>query len=276
MTFSFSHYKKQLELPVSIAPLVIFRIVFGALLFFMAIRTLALGWVDKFYIAPSFYFKFYAFEWVQPFGMPIIYLLFIAMIFSALAIMLGAFYRISSFLFFIIFTYFELLDVTHYLNHYYLISLLAFLMCWLPANRAYSIDVWRNKALHIETVPAWTILIIQLQLSLVYFFAGLAKLQTDWLLDAQPLRIWLSRQSNFPLIGPLLTWPIVAYLCSWFGAIFDLTIPFWLKWKKSRPLAYIFVVGFHIATGLLFNIGIFPWLMMALTLIFFSEFWPYF
>ena len=61
---------------------------------------------------------------------------------------------------------------------------------------------------------------------------------------------------------------------SWGGFAFDLTIPLWLLWKRSRPLAYLAVVGFPAATGLLFNIGMFPWVMIALTPIFFDASWP--
>ena len=39
---------------------------------------------------------------------------------------------------------------------------------------------------------------------MVYVFAGLAKLNADWLLDAQPLRIWLAARSDLPIVGPLL------------------------------------------------------------------------
>ncbi|MEM7119610.1 MAG: HTTM domain-containing protein, partial [Chloroflexota bacterium] len=48
------------------------------------------------------------------------------------------------------------------------------------------------------------------------------------------------------------------------------TIPFWLSWRRSRPFAYLVVIGFHAMTGLLFNIGVFPWIMIAVTLVFFD------
>jgi hypothetical protein len=107
-------------------------------------------------------------------------------------------------------------------------------------------------------------------LGLVYFFAGLAKLNPDWLLEAMPLRYWLPAHTHLPVIGPFLDKTWVAYLFCWFGAFYDLTIPFFLAWRKSRVLAYITVVVFHVMTAVLFQIGMFPYIMIASTLIFFS------
>jgi hypothetical protein len=257
----------------SISPLISFRILFGLLMFLALTRNLVMGFVHKFYIEPNFFFKYYGFEWVQPLGTNLTFVLYFLLIASSLGIMLGAFYRFSSILFFLLFTYFELIDLTHYLNHYYLISLLSFLLIFLPANRSSSIDVFLNPSIIQERIPRWCILLIQYQLALVYFFAGIAKLQPDWLLYAQPLKIWLGRLHDVPLFGTLLILPATAYIFSWFAAIYDLAIPFFLWNKRSRTLAYFAVVIFHSLTGILFNIGIFPIAMIAFSLIFFSEFW---
>ena len=106
---------------------------------------------------------------------------------------------------------------------------------------------------------------------MVYLFAGLAKVGTDWLVHAQPLSTWLPAREALPVIGPLLTFPATAFLMSWAGALFDLTIVGWLLWRRSRPWAYAAVVGFHLLTWLLFpSIGLFPWLMIGGTLVFFD------
>ena len=90
------------------------------------------------------FLSFYGFEWIQPFGKWGMYLLFSLIALSAMCIMLGFLYRLATILFFLSFSYSELIDATNYLNHYYLVCLLAFLLIFLPANRAYSIDVWRK------------------------------------------------------------------------------------------------------------------------------------
>ena len=257
----------------NIAPLISFRLLFGIVMFISLTRNLLLGFVHKFYVAPVFFFKYFGFEWIQPLEPEWTYFLYSVLLLSSIGIILGAFYRFSCILFFVLFCYFELLDLTHYLNHYYLISLLSFLLIFLPANRAISVDVLLNPKLKIDSVPAWTIFILQFQIAIVYFYAGLAKIHPDWLLYAQPLKICLSRLTEIPVLGSILTIPATAYIFSWFSAIYDLTIPYLLWNKKSRILAYIAVICFHLLSGILFNIGIFPIAMIAFSLIFFSEFW---
>ncbi|MCB0014420.1 MAG: HTTM domain-containing protein, partial [Anaerolineales bacterium] len=178
-------------------------------------------------------------------------------------------YRLSMVSFFLLFTYIELLDKAYYLNHYYLISVLSFLLIFLPLNGAWSLDVRWGLRRAQPFVPAWLVWLVRMQLGLVYFYAGVAKLNTDWLLTAQPLTIWLRARTAVPLIGPWLDYRWVAYLMSWAGLLFDLTVPFWLSWSRSRAPAYGTVVVFHLLTGLLFPIGLFPYIMIGLTLVFF-------
>ena len=189
--------------PVSITPLVRFRIAFGLLMFASLIRFWYRGWIETIYITPSFHFSYSGFEWVRSLGNPGMYILFSVVIISSLLIALGLFYRIASVLFFIGFTYIELIDVTTYLNHYYFISLIAFLMIWLPANRKFSGDVYFKMVRSSAVVPAWTVNIIRFQLAVVYIFAGLAKLNYDWLIEAQPMKTWLPAKSHLPVIGAI-------------------------------------------------------------------------
>ncbi len=255
---------------VSIAPLVIFRIIFGALMTFGIIRFVAKGWVEQMYIMPKFYFGYLGFEWVKPLPGEWMYLPFGLMILAAVGITIGAFYRYSTIIFFVCFSYVELLDKSNYLNHYYFISLVAFLMIWVPAASAYSFDTTIRKKPILEKVPAWTIGIIKFQLACVYVFAGIAKLESDWLFEAQPLKIWLQAHRDMPVFGNLLTKSWVAFFFSWFGCIYDLFIAFFLLNKKTRPFAYTTVIIFHFVTWYLLPIGIFPWVMIFSTLIFFS------
>jgi hypothetical protein len=229
------------------------------------------GWVAEVYIKPPFHFTYLGFDWVKPLGATGMYCLFTVIVAAALLIALGLFYRIAAILFFLGFTYVELIDVTTYLNHYYFISLVAFLMIWVPANRSVSLDVYFKRVTALELVPLWTIGIIRFQLGIVYVFAGLAKLNYDWMIEAQPMRIWLPAKSHLPMVGPYLYHSWVAYLFSWFGAVYDLFIVFFLLNRKTRPVAYAFVVIFHAATALFFPaIGMFPYVMIACTLIFFT------
>lgn len=254
---------------VSTAPLVAFRLIFGTLVLFSTIRFVANGWVHQLYIEPQFFFPYLGFEWVKPLAGNWMYLPFLVMIISAIGIILGAFYRISASLFFLAFTYVELLDKTNYLNHYYFVSIIAFILIWLPAHVDFSIDSKRKPTIYRTEIPNWAIFVLQFQLGIVYFCAGLAKINSDWLLEAQPLKIWLQAFRDTPLIGNFFASSWLAFAFSWFGCCYDLSIPFLLSFKKTRNIAYFLVVVFHVLTWILFPIGVFPWVMIFSTLIFF-------
>jgi len=262
--------RKIIFKPTNIEPLITFRILFGALMMVAALRFMWSGWIEKLYVEPQFFFKFYGFEWIDVPNSTGIYILYGVIVLSAALVMLGLFYRVAIIAFFLSFTYSELLDATNYLNHYYLVCVLSFLLIFLPANRAYSLDIWRKPELYRSHIPSWCINILILQLGIVYFYAGFAKLNNDWLFHALPMAIWLPERADFPILGTLFQHNWIAYAFSWFGAIYDLTITFFLLNKKTRPLAYIAVLIFHIMTKLLFNIGLFPFIMIFSTLIFFS------
>jgi len=263
--------RRLIHKDVSIAPLVTFRILFGMIMLISIVRFALKGWIHDFYIQPEYHFTFFGFDWIQPLPGPWMYFLFFLMGLTALFITIGLFYRIATVSFFMLFTYVELIDKTYYLNHYYFISIISFLLIWVPANAYFSVDSRLNPAISTKRVPAWTINIFKLQLGIVYFYAGLAKINPDWLLEAMPLKIWLPAKAYFPIIGEMFKDLWVAYAFSWLGMLYDLSIPFLLLKRKTRVPAYQAVVFFHIMTWLLFPIGMFPLIMIGLTLIFFSE-----
>lgn len=260
----------RLKQNTSIAPLVVFRIAFGALMFISLIRFILKGWVYNMYILPKMYFPYYGFEWVKPFGAAGMYVVFGLLLLCSLAILCGLFYRLSAILFFLLFTYVELIDKTNYLNHYYFISLISFLLIFVPAGKSFSLDNRLFKRAEQEQVPCYFVLILQLQMFVVYFFAGIAKLNYAWLVEAQPLRTWLPAFSHFHIIGDVMEKAWVAYLFSWFSCVYDLFIGFFLFNKRSSAIAYVFVLVFHLATSLFFNIGMFPYIMITITIIFLS------
>ncbi|MEZ5004534.1 MAG: HTTM domain-containing protein [Chitinophagales bacterium] len=265
--------KKHINTSIPIAPLVTFRVLFGFIMLISIIRFLAKGWVTQLYVEPIYYFSFIQADWFTPLSSFGMHALFVLMAIAALGIMLGNFYKISAWVFFLSFTYVELLDKSTYLNHYYFVSIISFLLCFVPANSAFSLDAIRRPDIRLDNIPAWCINIFKMQLIIVYFYAGAAKLNTDWLIHAMPLKIWLPAHADLPIIGELLTKEWVAYAFSWSGAAYDLFIPFLLLFSRTRVLAYVAVIVFHLLTRLLFPIGMFPYIMILSTLIFFSPQW---
>ncbi|MCI0573659.1 MAG: HTTM domain-containing protein [Myxococcaceae bacterium] len=264
----------RLLAPRDIAALAAFRVAFGLLITTSAVRFLAYGWVDVFFTRPRFHFTYWGFGWVPALPAPWMHAVFVLLAVLGLCVAAGLFYRPAVALLALVFTYVQLVDVTSYLNHYYLVSLLAGLMVFIPAHRAFSVDAWRRPALRSQTLPAWCTFLLRFQVGVVYVFAGLAKLTTDWLLHAQPLNIWLSARTSLPVVGPLLEERWVAYSAAWAGFLFDTTIVAFLLARRTRPFAYAAVLGFHAATAALFPIGMFPVIMVTGALVFFSPSWP--
>lgn len=260
---------KYLNSYVDAAPLAVFRIFFGVLMFASIVRFWLNGWIEKLYIAPKYFFSYYGFEWVKPLG-DFTYLLFIICGVSALLVAVGYKYRFSIVIFFLSFTYIELMDKTTYLNHYYFISILSFLMIFLPAATYFSIEASKYPKRAFQKIPCWCIDVIKLLLAIVYFYAGLAKLNSDWLFRAMPLKIWLPSKYDLPFFGNLMQQEWLHYAFSWSGMFYDLAIPFLLYWKRTRLAAFILVVIFHLMTRVLFPIGMFPYIMIVSALIFFE------
>ncbi len=264
---------RRLEQPVDGASLAAFRIMFGGLLFISTIRFVSNGWVERFYEQPTFFFRYWGFTWISVASPGAILAAHYVMAALSLAVAFGIFYRAAAVAFFLVFTYVELIDVTNYLNHYYLVSLVAFLLCFLPAHRVWSIDAAR-KRVRTHRVPRWCVWLLRFQFGAVYAFAALAKIEPDWLLHGQPLGIWFQSRTETPLVGPLLTHGTVALWASWAGFLHDALVVPMLLWKPTRVWGFLFLLFFHLGTHAFFTIGIFPFLMPIGATLFFEPEWP--
>lgn len=259
---------------VDIASLAAFRIIFGLVMFGGTLRFMSTGWIETMYGEPTWFFTYPGFGWVHPWSVTGMYVHYSILALLALCIALGVYTRLACALFTIGFAYTQLIDITNYLNHHYLVVLLGGLLTCLPSHHYWSVDAWRQPALRRTTVAAWVVWLVRFQVGLVYVFAGLAKAKVDWLGHAQPLNIWLSARTHIPVVGGFLDEPVVARLMSWAGFMFDTTIVIWLSWRRTRLPAYVVLLLFHGATGYLFNIGMFPIIMSSAALIFFPYAWP--
>ena len=243
--------------------LIALRVMFGLLVTVSAFRFLYYRWVEQLFTKPTFQFSYYGFGWVPRLEGAGVSAAFVALMVLGLLVAAGVFYRLTMPLLFVVFTWVQLTDVSNYLNHYYLVSLLALLMSFMPLGRGQG-----------PSVPAWCVWLLRFQVGVVYVFAGLAKLNSDWLLHAQPLSIWLSARSGLPVIGPLLATREAAFIASWSGFLFDTTIPLWLSMRATRRPAFLAVLVFHACTWFLFPIGMFPFIMVTAATVFFEPDWP--
>jgi vitamin K-dependent gamma-carboxylase len=264
----------RLHRPVDVASLAAFRIGFGALLLVATLRYFAHGWIAEYFLVPTHFFKYWGFGWVEPWPGVGMYVHFAVMAACALGVVLGYRYRACVIGYGLLFLYAHLIDKTNYLNHYYLVLCVCGLMACLPLHATWSLDARRDARIRRSTVPSWMLAALRAQFGVVYLFGGVAKLNADWLLNAQPLSLWLARSSDLPWVGPLLTTAASAFAFSWAGALFDLSVVPLLLWHKSRPYAFLALVGFHLLTAQLFAIGMFPFFMICGATLFFEADWP--
>ena len=239
-----------------------------------ASQYLGKGWAWTHYCAPEFLFKFQGFTWLEPLPEVGMFAVYAGMFVAGALIALGAYYRAAITFFFLAHTYAFLLSASQYLNHAYLISLIAFLLIWMPANRCLSVDAWRKPELRAKPTPRWARATLQGQVAVVYVFGAIAKLNPDWLAGV-PIGQWLQHSAERnPLIGDLVAAPEVVPLVLWGGILFDLLIVPALVWRRTRVLAVLVSLGFHVSNSVLFEIGVFPWMMLGATTLFFAADWP--
>lgn len=230
----------------------VFRGLFGTLLALSVVRFWANGWIDSIYVDPTFHFSYVGFEWLQPWSSSAaVHAHFGTMFVAARLLAVGKFPRLAAAVFCVLFTTAELWEKASYLNHYYFVSLVTFLLVFIPTNRA--------------TVSRLAYTALRFQTSVVYMFAGLAKLNADWLFRGEPLATWLAPHLGWDgLVVPL------AVAMSWAGAVFDLTIWAFMLHPRTRKPAFAVAVVFHLVVWALFPIGVFSFVMIAALTVFFG------
>ena len=251
------------------SPLIIFRIFFGILISLESFGAILTGWVKRTLVDPDFTFSFIGFEWLQPLPGSGMYFYFILMGLLGVSVALGYRYRLSMIAFTLLWTGAYLMQKTAYNNHYYLLVLLSAIMCFMPANRAYSLDVRRKPSIRKGSMFALVKWVVVAQLLIVYTYAAIAKLYTDWL-DFSIIAQLMESRADYFLIGGLLQDPWVHKAIGIFGILFDFSVVPLLLYRPTRKWAFAASVFFHLFNSLVFQIGIFPYLSLAFTVFFYE------
>ncbi|MBD0257763.1 MAG: HTTM domain-containing protein [Cytophagales bacterium] len=254
--------------PVDNSPLVVFRVLFGLLLVAEAGGAILTGWVKETFVDPTYHFPFIWVSWLRPlpgYGMYAYYGLMAALGGMVAA---GWYYRLATGAFTLLWWGAYLMQKTHYNNHYYLLILLAGLMTLVPAHRYASLDARRRPLLGRLTCRRWHLAVFVAQLAVVYTYAAVAKLYPDWL-AGRPVSIWFAGKSDYPVVGGLLGEKWVQGLVTWGGIGFDLLVVPLLLWRPTRRFAFGTSLLFHLFNSAVFGIGIFPYLMIGMSVFFF-------
>ena len=264
---------QRLLAPCDVAGVAVFRVMF-------AVAVLAHVWlyfsgqlIEYFFGSARHHLTYFGFEWVRALDLAGMRRVYYLMAVAATGVALGLAYRLSAMILFVTFTYTFLADAGQFQNHFYLMSLLAFLLIIVPAHRSFSVDsvLFPDKASGF--IPNWCRAVLMFQIAVPYIFGGIAKLNSDWL-HGMPVGMWISARSDLPLIGPLLTERWMAWFISYAGLAIDLGAVPLLLWKRSRVVAVCVLTAFHLANAVLFDIDVFPWMSILFLTIFFSPDWP--
>lgn len=262
-------FEETLFLPVDVLPLGIFRFLFGLLLcleFFVVSRET----FPYSYINPSFHFTYPLFDLLglKPLSQPSLWLVFDVLKISTVGIMLGLFTRISLIVFTSTFGYFFFMESSVYSNHYYLIFLLSFLLCFGHSGSIFSLDSLIRQKVRREQVAYWEFFLLRFQICVVFFFGALAKMNVDWLVYAAPL--YLNLIKHFSFLGHPLHEKWMAVVLSWGGMLSDLGLGVLLVIGRWYKLTFIWLCLFNGLNVFFFGLGIktFPYLMISTYILF--------
>lgn len=261
---------KWLFKQVDNSALIVFRIIFGLLIFLEAVGAIFTGWIRRVFIEPQFNFHFIGLDFLQPLpGNGMLYYYGIMGLFG-IFVMLGFKYRFSIFCYTIMWASVYLMQKSSYNNHYYLLMLLCGIMFFLPAHRYLSLDSYKKPDFQRIAMPRWVWILIVGQMWIVYTYAAVAKLYPGWLDGTLPAML-MRGKADYWLIGEFLQKDWIRYAITYTGILFDLFIIPALLWKRTRLPAFLIAIFFHIFNSIVFQIGIFPYLSLAFCLFFFSS-----
>jgi len=260
---------KKLFQPIDNAPLIIFRIFFGFLLAAETFGAILTGWVKKNFIDPKFTFSHIGMEWLQPLPGYGMYFYFATMGFLGIFVMIGWKYRWTLSAFTLLWTISYWMQKTSYNNHYYMLILVCLIMIFLPSNKYASIDAKKNPEIKSLSMPKWCSWVMILQIAIVYFFATVSKFYPDWL-DGTFTKNLLANKSPYPFIQEIFNQKWFYLFIAYSGIAFDMLIVPMLLWKRTRTIAFIASLLFHLFNAFTLQIGIFPFFALSFAVFFYS------
>lgn len=252
-------FKAWLSGPEDGRKLGLFRIIFGICMIFRMIEFYRGKFIEQGILAPKFHFTYEGFHWVQPLPNMAMQAILAAMLVSAILLTLGRWMRAACAVLAVGSWYFLFLEKAYFNNHLYLFLLIYILLCFTEADRFFS---WNKKPATPREVPRWQVFILQLQVMVVYFYGGVAKLNPDWLFRQQPVRAMLTG-------GPFAGNEFAIQFFSVGGLLIDILAPILLWWKPARRWAIWAFLFFHVTNSINFHdIGVFPFVMIGALLLY--------
>jgi len=190
---------------------------------------------------------------------------------SATAFMLGARTRVAGAILTMTLAALLVLDQQFWSNHLYLLTLLVFLLTAADSGASLSFDACRHGTR--EYIPAGPVLLICLQLSVVYFYAAVAKIS-----DAYLSGVVLRRNFQwFPWADRIPSRLLVA--AAFFSIAMEIFLAIGIWFVATRPFVFVLGAGFHLFTvssltpSLRPQLGVFALITVSMYLSFLNA-WP--
>uniref|UniRef100_A0A1B6CFW1 Vitamin K-dependent gamma-carboxylase n=1 Tax=Clastoptera arizonana TaxID=38151 RepID=A0A1B6CFW1_9HEMI len=268
---SLTRFTKLMYRPMDPSSLGVARILFGMLMFIDTLEERGLSDADIKWGDPKLC-RFPLFNFLKPFPLEWMCLIYFLMAVGSIGIMLGAYFKQSCLIFLVPYWYLFFLDKTAWNNHTYMYGLLSILFYFSSANHFWSIDGYYAKVQNDSHVPLWNYAILRFQQFILYFIAGLKKMDQDWIFGYS-----MSNLSQHWIFDPFLYFLTRQQIDFWivhiFGFLLDLTIAFWLYFDQTRPFALIALGLFHFMNSRIFSIGMFPYVCLAMMPLFCYSDW---
>ncbi len=261
-------FSAWLNTPMDPRMLGLYRIGYGLFMVYTMLNYFRIELVKKMFVEPQLNFSYDFLYWIKPLPEPAMNVILGILVILAICISLGLYFKWACRFFAVGYAYIFLIDKSIYNNHIYLFILLAILLSLTDADNTLSLKRIKDKH---ALIPRWQTLILQLQIVIVYFYGGIAKLTKDWLMDCQPVRTVVDQFPNEGLWSILFKNDIVMYVINYGGILIDLGAPFFLWYKPVRRWAIIAFIAFNaLNTRIFSDIGIFPYVMLVSLFLFYE------
>lgn len=191
---------------------------------------------------------------------------YILLIVNLICLMFGFYSRVQCFFIFVLYTSFCHRNPLIFDGEDILFRLMAFYLFLAPIGNHFSINrLWNRKEEEHRNKPVWPLRLIQIQTSMVLFFSGLEKLGgVEW--RNGTALYYVSRLDDFfcrfPIPEFLFKSLVLVSLMTWCAVLVEISVPILIWFRKSRWLALIIVIGFHLTLDYTMNLNLFQWLSL--------------
>lgn len=151
--------------------------------------------------------------------------------------------------------------------------LIGFYLMLMPSGRACSVDRWLSRCFTppesrdvCPLTPAWSLRLVQLQMTVIFIAAALFKLGGSAWLDGTALSYVVRLDDTFgrfPLPSLLFQIPLLVRLMTWTVIAVELIAPLLLWFRETRRWALLAIVLFHLSNEYAMCLFLFHWIMLV-------------